>query len=624
MKWLDKYNSGGGGGKNPPNKDLEKKKDNVALKSKVKHIDIDKLKFRINNGFSSIETRIPSSISQDNRSPEERKKNIAKARNFDERGTPYLTMPLNYLANPDQVLGDIGIPSFDNSQEFQDRINKIYSGISYETIPQVAKELLPNAVLNTGLALAGTPEGSGIKTFVNELVNPIAGINLKKILSNKNIAKKIEIPTSNNFKSEIDEVGNIFKNKPLPDIEKQTYKLLEEQQRFDALPLTKNKETLKVLKNFKTRINTPEGKQRLKELGITEDQILQKLKIVQDNTSYGYFRPQKNTIAIHPNLPMAGNVARHEIEHGVQNALIQSKIKKIIGGSVEDKLKSLNSFTTEIDDILSNISLKKEGTPNKVWSKSNYDKSVNINEFLSGISDKQKATDYFLTGSQGREKSAFLGEVQEYMMKTGVIPKNTYVNITPEMVKNTFVNAMFDEKTGGKYLRLFNIMKPDPKNYELISKALNKMLGVTPIGLGLGAASQMQEQDNVEQYQDGGIIKDNNGYWNPDNWGKVVKIDSNRITMKGVNQPLIGVSDKGDVQYMEPDGEYKFKGNSVIEVPIKAQNGHWLSKYSTIEDQPESSYEDYPEGYTPLTTGINPLKEVIIVGKVNPTLRERW
>ena len=72
--------------------------------------------------------------------------------------------------------------------------------------------------------------------------------------------------------------------------------------------------------------------------------------------------------------------------------------------------------------------------------------------------------------------------------------------------------------------------------------------------------------------ENGKIIKDNNGYWNPDNWGEVVEIDSNDITMKGVNQPLLGISDEGDVQYMEPNKDYKFKGKKVREFPI-ARNG---------------------------------------------------
>jgi hypothetical protein len=74
------------------------------------------------------------------------------------------------------------------------------------------------------------------------------------------------------------------------------------------------------------------------------------------------------------------------------------------------------------------------------------------------------------------------------------------------------------------------------------------------------------------QFQQGGIVKDNMGYWNPDNWGKVVEIDSNDITMKRVNQPLLGISDTGDTKFMEPGKDYKFKGNKVTEYPL-AKNG---------------------------------------------------
>ena len=81
-----------------------------------------------------------------------------------------------------------------------------------------------------------------------------------------------------------------------------------------------------------------------------------------------------------------------------------------------------------------------------------------------------------------------------------------------------------------------------------------------------------QNNNLIPIAENGKIIKDNNGYWNPNNWGKVVEIDSNDITMKGVNQPLLGISDEGDVQYMEPNKDYKFKGKKVREFPI-ARNG---------------------------------------------------
>lgn len=68
--------------------------------------------------------------------------------------------------------------------------------------------------------------------------------------------------------------------------------------------------------------------------------------------------------------------------------------------------------------------------------------------------------------------------------------------------------------------------------------------------------------------KDGGIVKDNQGYWNPENWGKPVEIDSNNITMEGVYEPLLGVSDTGDTKLMKPGKNYKFKGKKVTEFPV--------------------------------------------------------
>lgn len=73
-------------------------------------------------------------------------------------------------------------------------------------------------------------------------------------------------------------------------------------------------------------------------------------------------------------------------------------------------------------------------------------------------------------------------------------------------------------------------------------------------------------------YQMGGeIIKDNNGYWNPNNWGKTVEISGGDITMQGVNQPLEGYSpETGERKLMLPNFDYNFPGaKRVIETPLK-------------------------------------------------------
>jgi hypothetical protein len=230
--------------------------------------------------------------------------------------------------------------------------------------------------------------------------------------------------------------------------------------RFDNLPELNNPQVSEVLSNFKTRINTPEGLNRLNNLGIKDKTLLDNLKVVEDNNKFGYFWRDK--IGLNSKLPEFKRVTRHEIEHAVQ----------------ENSEMFSGKPTTKIDNLLSNIELK--NNPEKVnWNKikdsDDFRDASKLNEYLS---DNKRATNYFASGSDGKEKSAFLGEVQQYMMDKGIIPKTSYTQVTPEMVKNTFTNAITDEKTGGKYLRLFNIMKPTDTNNKLIAESLNKMLGI--------------------------------------------------------------------------------------------------------------------------------------------------
>ena len=50
---------------------------------------------------------------------------------------------------------------------------------------------------------------------------------------------------------------------------------------------------------------------------------------------------------------------------------------------------------------------------------------------------------------------------------------------------------------------------------------------------------------------------------------QITTIPSNNITMKGVNYPVIGVSNTGDTKYMLPDKDYLFEGQYVTEYPVK-------------------------------------------------------
>ena len=76
--------------------------------------------------------------------------------------------------------------------------------------------------------------------------------------------------------------------------------------------------------------------------------------------------------------------------------------------------------------------------------------------------------------------------------------------------------------------------------------------------------------------KNGSVIKDDRGQWAYP--GEVTEIGSNNITMQGVDYPVLGVSDTGDTQMMQPNQDYKFDGEKVTEYPMM-QEGGWLDKY---------------------------------------------
>lgn len=98
--------------------------------------------------------------------------------------------------------------------------------------------------------------------------------------------------------------------------------------------------------------------------------------------------------------------------------------------------------------------------------------------------------------------------------------------------------------------------------------------------------------------RDGSIVKDNLGYWNPENWGKPVEIDSPEITMRNVNIPLLGVSDVGDKKIMLPNHDYKFRGKKVREYPIAQTGKDVKAFYSEYLNSPNYKTRLQKQGYS--------------------------
>lgn len=118
-----------------------------------------------------------------------------------------LQRPLIYLANPEKVLGDLGVPNMETSELDRqainaNRFNPYQSGTDrFINNAKIGLGYVPEATVNTALATAFMPEGTGALGLVNETLNPLSGI-------------KTSIPDS--MKQGLNSQGflDMFKSKP--------------------------------------------------------------------------------------------------------------------------------------------------------------------------------------------------------------------------------------------------------------------------------------------------------------------------------------------------------------------------------------------------------------------------
>lgn len=152
--------------------------------------------------------------------------------------------------------------------------------------------------------------------------------------------------------------------------------------------------------------------------------------------------------------------------------------------------------------------------------------------------------------------------------------KDQWLGVNPN--SNNIISAMFS-KSNDYDAGVVKAIKPiEGEQYNRVFNRPKESLISAP------------KRDNPFLQNGGSIVKDDKGYWNKDNWGKSVQINSNKITMKGVPMPLLGISDKEDIQVMTEGKDYKFRGKSVIEYPLLPYDdnsvnsniqSNWLDKY---------------------------------------------
>lgn len=71
------------------------------------------------------------------------------------------------------------------------------------------------------------------------------------------------------------------------------------------------------------------------------------------------------------------------------------------------------------------------------------------------------------------------------------------------------------------------------------------------------------------------FIKDNRGQWAHPGENTLITGDKNGtdITMNGVNNPLLAISNKNEKMVLYPGMNVHFDGNEVYEIPLKSQSG---------------------------------------------------
>jgi hypothetical protein len=141
--------------------------------------------------------------------------------------------------------------------------------------------------------------------------------------------------------------------------------------------------------------------------------------------------------------------------------------------------------------------------------------------------------------------------------------------------------------------KLKETLQSDDSDYsKAVYKNMSELEGnVFPVNLPevIVAPNKQKNGGWLSKYEDGGIIEDDRGQWEYP--GEITKINSNQITMQGVDYPVLGISDTGDTQMMQPGQDYTYEGESVTEVPMM-QGGGTASLRSLMNNDDLKSKSD--------------------------------
>jgi len=244
--------------------DITKRKDNIYSKP-IRQVDLSQatvLNSRpINLGIGrQIAERQPeAAIKAATESVQETREKVSSI--------PYNAMPLIYLANPDMLLGDLGVPGFDTSAGMRYRYN---SAEGSRNKLDMGLELAPSAALNVGLSMIGIPEGNMLSKagyVANNAINPLAGVEDLMKAGVKQYAKEASQTT---LKNPSISTSNSLRG---PRLEKLAAEAAEEAKEDSKIRKVLNKANNLAEEMVNHIATSPVAKERLKNLGIDSDAI---------------------------------------------------------------------------------------------------------------------------------------------------------------------------------------------------------------------------------------------------------------------------------------------------------------------------------------------------------------
>lgn len=145
--------------------------------------------------------------------------------------------------------------------------------------------------------------------------------------------------------------------------------------------------------------------------------------------------------------------------------------------------------------------------------------------------------------------------------------KGESISNTPDYINDKNISNVSFYHNHSEKPNIINIKKGKFRNL-IAHKNIKKGEELTSNYRNVPHFEQPEDFKKYGGYNKGGYKRNSPDVNNPYN-----VINSGNITMKGVDFPVRGTDNLGNTQFMTPGNDYQFPGNTVIETPIKYQNG---------------------------------------------------